>query len=159
VSTENTIKKSLMERVVFETKVRYSRSQELVFSGLSSDLSIGGLYLRTKPRLDVEDTFVLSFSLPSRGKEVLISCNARVAWTNFATGRCKPDYSSGVGLQFLDLAHEDHSTLSRFVESYSVSKKMSIVCAWCGNHMGMRKGPLGKTSHGICISCFETFEF
>ena len=156
--TENAIKKSSMERIAFETKVQYTPLPEIVFSGLSSDLSVGGLYLRTKPPLDAEDTCAISFSLPFQGQEVSISCNAKVAWTNFETNRRKSNYTSGVGLQFLDLAREDHFTLSQFVGANDESKKMNIVCAWCGNHLGMRKGPFGHTSHGICNSCFESFE-
>ena len=156
--TENEIKKSFMERIVFETSVQYAPLPEIVFSGLSGDLSVGGLYLRTKQLLDVDDTLVLSFSLPFQGQEVSISYNARVAWTNFETNRRKSDYSSGAGLQFLNLAREDISTLSQFVEAHAESKQMNIVCAWCGNHLGMQKGPFGKTSHGICKPCFEGFE-
>ena len=152
--TENAIKKSFMERIVFETRVQYTPLPEIVFSGLSSDLSVGGLYLRTKPILDVKDTFVLSFALTFQGQEVSISCNARVAWTNFEKNRRKNDYPSGVGLQFLDLASEDHATLSQFVEAHDDSKKMNVVCAWCRSHLGMRKGPSGATSHGICKPCF-----
>lgn len=157
-NTANVIKKSIMERIVFETRVQYAPLHEIVFSGLSSDLSVGGLYLRTKPLLDVEDTFAVSFSLPFQGQDVSISCNARIAWTNFETNRRKPDYTSGVGLQFLDLARKDHSTLSQFVEAHDESKKMNAVCAWCCSHLGMRKGPFGATTHGICKQCFESLK-
>lgn len=153
---ENAINKSFMERIVFETMVQYTPLHEVLFSGLSSDLSVGGLYLRTKTLLDVKDTFAVSFTLPFQGQEVSISCNARIAWTNFETNRRKPDYTSGVGLQFLDLAHKDHSTLSRFVEAHDESKKMNAVCAWCNSHLGLRKGPFGAITHGICKQCFDS---
>lgn len=38
------------------------------------------------------------------------------------------------------------------------SEKMNVVCAWCGKHLRMRHGPAGKTSHGLCKTCFESLE-
>ena len=145
-----------MERIIFETTVQYKPLHEILLSGLSSNLSVGGLYLRTKLPLDIDDTLMLSFSLPCKEQEISISCHARVAWTNFDLSRRKLGYVSGVGLQFLDLAHEDLSTLAKFIDAYDEEKRMNVVCAWCGNYLGMRKGPLGTTSHGICNQCRES---
>ena len=156
--TEKTINKSFVERVIFEQNVEYESSQEAILSGLSSNLSVGGIYLRTKLPLEIDDTLKLSFSLPYQEQEVSISCNARVAWTNSDVKRHKPDYDSGVGLQFLDISHEDRSTLSNFLEAYDEKKKMNVVCAWCGNNLGMRKGPFGTTSHGLCSQCRESLD-
>ena len=148
-------KKSFMERIAFEMTVQYEPSRESKHSDLSRDLSEGGLYLNTKYPLDTGETLTLSFSIPEREQEVSISCQARVAWTNFDTNRCKGEYPSGVGLQFLDLSGEDLTALSKFIEAYDESKRMNVVCAWCGGYLGMRNGPLGTTSHGICSRCRE----
>lgn len=153
--TKAATSKSFVERVLFEQTVRYQPLNEIMFSGLSSNLSIGGLYLRTKLPLDIDDTLMLSLSLPFQEQEISISCNARVAWTNLDRNRLKPDYVSGVGLQFLNLLHEDSSTLVRFIDTYDIEKRMNVVCAWCGKGLGMRKGPFGNTSHGICHQCRE----
>ncbi len=152
-TVENRKDKSLLERVIFEAAIKYQSLQENNLTGFSSNLSTGGLYLRTKLPLKVGDTLTLSFSLP--GQEQPISCDARVAWTNFEKKRAKPDYASGVGLQFLNLADEDKSLLTEFLESYDETKRMNVVCAWCGKALGMRKGPFGKTSHGVCTQCRE----
>ena len=156
--TEKTINKSFVERVIFEQNVEYEPSQEAILYGLSSNLSVGGLYLRTKFPFETDDTLMLSFSLPYQEQEVSISCNVRVAWINSDINRHKPDYASGVGLQFLDLSHEDRSTLSNFLEAYDEKKKMNVVCAWCGNSLGLRKGPFGTTSHGLCHQCRESLD-
>jgi uncharacterized protein (TIGR02266 family) len=142
-----------VERVIFEQNVEYEPSQEAILSGLSSNLSLGGLYLRTKFPFEIDDTLMLSFSLPYQEQEVSITCNARVAWTNSDVNRHKPDYASGVGLQFLEISNEDRSTLSNFLEAYDDKKEMNVVCAWCGNNLGMCKGPFGTTSHGLCNQC------
>jgi uncharacterized protein (TIGR02266 family) len=155
---EKATSKNFMERVIFEQNVEYEPSQEAILSGLSSNISVGGLYLRTKVPFEIDDTLMLSFPLPYQEQEVSISCNARVAWTNYDLNRHKPDYASGVGLQFLDISHEDRSTLSNFLETYDEKKKMNVACAWCGNNLGMRTGPFGTTSHGLCNQCRESLD-
>ena len=96
--------------------------------------------------------------MPWKGQDLSISCHARVAWTNYDKSRRKPGYVSGVGLQFLDVKHEDLSRLSKFIDAYDEKKKMNVVCAWCGNKIGMRKGPFGTTSHGLCNQCHESLD-
>ena len=98
--TKDATSKSFVERVIFEQTIRYKPLNEIMFSGLSSNLSIGGLYLRTKLPLDIDDTLMLSLSLPFQEQEISISCNARVAWTNLDKNRFKPDYVSGVACSF-----------------------------------------------------------
>ena len=144
-----------MERIKFETTVHYKPSRENRHSDLCCDLSEGGLYIRTKYPFDTDATMTLSFSLPKQEEEISISCKARVAWTNLASNRRKTEYPSGVGVQFLDLSHESTAALSRFIGTYDERKKMNVVCAWCGSDLGMRNGPLGTTSHGICSHCRE----
>lgn len=152
---ENAINKSFVERVIFETIVQYKPSHKTMLSAPCSNLSVGGLYLRTQFPFNIDDTLILSFSLPFQEQEISISCHARIAWTNFDLNRRKLGYISGVGLQFLNLSHEDLSTLAKFIDAYDEEKRMNVVCAWCGNCLGMRKGPLGTTSHGICNQCRE----
>jgi c-di-GMP-binding flagellar brake protein YcgR len=149
-------RKSSMERIAFATAIQYEPADESRRFDLSCDLSQGGLYLRSGYTFDTDETLALSFTVPKPGQEITISCQARVAWTNTDTDRRKIEYPPGAGLQFLDIANEDRSALARFIETYDENKKMDVVCAWCGRHLGLRKGPLGKTSHGICIECRET---
>ncbi len=140
---KNVTPSSLVERVIFEASIQYKPSRKTTLSGLCNNLSVGGLYLRTKLLLDIDDTLKLSFSLPCKEQEITISCNARVAWINFDLNRRKLGYSSGVGLQFLDLSHEDLSALEKFIDAYDEKKRMNVVCAWCGISLGIRKGPSG----------------
>jgi len=151
-------RKSSMERIVFETIVQYEPSHESKHSDLCCDLSEGGLYIRTRYSFNTDEALAISFSIPEREQEISISCKARVAWTNFETNRRKIEYPSGVGLQFLDLSYENMTALSKFIEAYEENKKMNVVCAWCGSDLGMRNGPLGTTSHGICSQCRERLD-
>ena len=151
-------KRSSMERIKFETTIQYEPSHESMHSDLCCDLSEGGLYIRTKYPFDTDETLHLSFSLQKQEQEISISCKARVAWTNFEANRRKVEYPSGVGLQFLDLSNESSTALSKFINAYDENKRMNVVCAWCGSDMGMRNGPFGTTSHGICSQCREKLD-
>jgi Tfp pilus assembly protein PilZ len=151
-------KKSFMERVIFEAYIHYEPIHENYLHDLCSDLSVGGLYLRTTFPFNIDKIVALSFSLPFQEQEISISCKARVAWTNFVTVQHKPAYPSGVGMQFLGLSFEDLTTLSKFIDSYDENKKMNVICAWCDKYLGVRKGPSGTTSHGICSQCCKMFE-
>lgn len=145
-----------MERIVFATAVQYEPEDESKRSDLTCDLSQGGLYLRSSYPFDTDERLLLSFTIPKPGQNLAISCQARVAWTNTDTERRKTEYPTGAGLQFLDLSRAEKTALARFIDAYDQNKKMDVVCAWCGKHIGLRKGPLGKTSHGICVECRET---
>ena len=149
-------KKSSTERIIFATTVQYEPADESRYADLCCDLSKGGLYLNTRYPFDADEMLTLSFSIPKQEQDISISCNARVAWTNLETNRRKIEYPSGAGLQFLDLSCADETTLEKFIDAYDESKKMQVVCAWCGQYLGLRKGPYGATSHGICVQCRET---
>ena len=144
-----------MERIRFETIVHYERSNENMRSDICGGLSLGGLYLKTDFPFKVDEILTLSFSIPVQGQEITISCKARVAWTYLNNNRRKSVCPSGVGLQFLDLSTENLNALSKFIDAYDENKKMNVVCPWCGSLLGLRKGPVGMTSQGICNQCSE----
>lgn len=148
-------KKSFMERVRFETIIHYEPLNENMRSDMCRGLSVGGLYLKTEFPFQVNEILSLSFSIPTQGQEIKISCKARVAWTNLNNNRRKSAYLSGVGLQFLDLSSESVTALSKFIEECDENKKMNVVCPWCGSYLGLRKGPVSMKSQDICNQCRE----
>lgn len=149
--------KSTLERVLFETDVlcKYPKGETLC--NRCCDLSVGGLYLQAKKFLSVGQIILISFSIPLKERELEISSKARVAWTNYEHDKLKAHYPPGVGLEFRELSQEHSSILSEFIYKYDEEKKMNMLCAWCGVHIGMRKGPYGKTSHGICCKCKKKY--
>jgi Tfp pilus assembly protein PilZ len=146
---------SFNNRIKIETAVRYGSCQEAILSGLSDDLSVGGLYLKTNVPLNLDETLMLSFSLRGQEQEKTVNCKASVAWTNFDMNLRKPDLPSGVGLQFVDLLREDLVAISSFINEYDKNTKMTITCAWCSADLGERRGPADTISHGICRVCFD----
>lgn len=147
--------KSTVERITLDTSVRYKPENAEAIDGRCKDLSVGGLYLKSAYVFNVDDVIAVTFSLSFDGQQFDVSCNARVAWSNQEQNKRKPDYPAGVGLEFKGLSEDRVALLARFVDSYDKNKKMNMVCAWCGSHLGMRKGPDGKVSHGICVRCKE----
>ena len=157
-NTNSSHSKNTAERVQFETIVHYAPADDHTCSGHCGDLSVGGIYLKTDDTFDTDETIHLSFSLPAEDDIKPISCDARVAWTNYLSNRRKPGYPAGVGLQFLNLSETETSTLEKFIDAYDDNKKMNVLCAWCGSSLGLRKGPIGVTSHGLCDECREKID-
>jgi Tfp pilus assembly protein PilZ len=98
-----------------EIRVYYGDYQSKLLTGYSVDLSTGGVFLVTTCPFDVDDIVKLKFSM-SGDDEKTVSCDARVAWINYDDKRLKPEYSTGVGLQFVDLAPEDLCSIVGLLE-------------------------------------------
>jgi Tfp pilus assembly protein PilZ len=104
-------------RIKVATTVHYEPCHGMSLSGISDDLSVGGLYLRTNLLLDLNEKIKVTFPLP--GQEKAVSCEASVAWTNFAVNQRKPETPNGVGLQFEDLSLDNLIALSTFVDHHN----------------------------------------
>ena len=102
-------------RVKAEIRVYYGDSQRELLTGYSVDLSVGGVFLATKCLFDIDDNVKLKLSLAGQ-EEKEVSFDARVAWINYEDNRLKPEYPTGVGLQFIGLAQEDLSSIAGFLE-------------------------------------------
>jgi uncharacterized protein (TIGR02266 family) len=99
------------KRLKSEMRVYYGTPPQTVLSDFSVDLSTGGLYLKTKMPLGIDDDLMLTFSLPGQ-EEKSVSCDARVAWVNQEENPLKPELPSGVGVQFIDLTPEDLASIA-----------------------------------------------
>jgi uncharacterized protein (TIGR02266 family) len=102
-------------RLKAEMRVYYGDHQSKLLTGYSVDLSTGGVFLATTCPFEVDDNVKLKLSIPGQ-EEKSITCSARVAWINHEHSRLKPEYPSGVGLQFDDLASEDLCSIVNFLD-------------------------------------------
>jgi uncharacterized protein (TIGR02266 family) len=107
------------KRLKSEMRVYYGTPPQTVLSDFSVDLSTGGLYLKTKMPLGIDDDLMLTFSLPGQDEKA-VSCSARVAWVNREENPLKPELPSGVGVQFVDLAPEDLASIASCLEIESI---------------------------------------
>lgn len=87
-----------------ELRVYHGPSQKMLLYGFSVDMSSGGLFLKTETPFSVNETVMLSFTLPDVNK--IVNCRARVAWVNFKVEPRKHELPTGIGLQFIDLSTE-----------------------------------------------------
>ncbi|HEY1417742.1 MAG TPA: TIGR02266 family protein [Myxococcaceae bacterium] len=99
-------------RFPLQTQVDLS-SDSNVFTGFSTNLSEGGLFVATLSVLPVGTPVDLTFTLPGKVK---IAVRGEVRWIREIDDRT-PDVFPGVGVRFLDLTAEASAALHRFVAS------------------------------------------
>ena len=97
-------------RVPMQTQVDMS-SDSNVFTGFSTNLSEGGLFVATVNLLPVGTPVDLTFTLPGNRR---LSVRGEVRWTREIDDRV-PDVFPGVGVRFLELSAEASDALHRFV--------------------------------------------
>ena len=78
------------------------------FSGLSGDISEGGVFVSTYRDLATGTPVDLEFSLP--GSDRVMKARGEVRWHRSAS----PDVPPGVGIAFEELADEDRALIHRF---------------------------------------------
>ena len=87
-----------------ELRVYHGPAHDMLLCGFSVDMSSGGLFLKTETLFSVNDSLVLSFTLPDVNKTV--TCRAQVAWVNLKDEPRKSELPPGIGLQFIDPSSE-----------------------------------------------------
>ncbi len=99
-------------RVPLQTQVDLS-SDSNVFTGFSTNLSEGGLFVATVNLLPVGTQVDLTFTLPGNAK---VSVRGEVRWTRELDDRT-PEVFPGVGVRFVDLSPQAANALHRFIAS------------------------------------------
>ena len=97
-------------RIPLQTQVDLS-SDSNVFTGFSTNLSEGGLFVATLKVVPVGTPVDLTFTLPGKVK---ISVRGEVRWIREIDDRT-PDVFPGVGVRFIDLSPEAAQALHGFV--------------------------------------------
>lgn len=96
----------------------FGPDQNELLTDYSVNLSSGGLFVETVRILPVATELMVKFKLPN--SDTIISCNARVAWTNEAGALKKTSLPFGMGLQFVDLSLESIHFVRSFLEKGEV---------------------------------------
>lgn len=81
------------------------------FSGFSTDLSVGGLFVATVAHAPIGSEIDLSFTLPTGEK---IAAKGVVRWTREVNDKT-PHVFPGIGVQFVGLAGESLAIIERFI--------------------------------------------
>lgn len=113
---EGTPERRSSVRLRAEIRFSYDNYQSKLLTGYSVDLCARGVFLITTCPFDVDDIVNLKFSIPGQVEKV-VSCDARVAWINQEDKWLKPEYPTGIGLQFVNLAPEHLFSIVSFLEA------------------------------------------
>lgn len=81
------------------------------FSGFSTDIAAGGLFIATLTVLEIGSTVTVKFTLPDRTE---ISATGEVRWARVLDERA-PQVLPGMGIQFLDLSPKAKASIENFI--------------------------------------------
>lgn len=95
----------------------YGPFQDVMFNSRCADISLGGLYLQTEVPLSADESIEVIFSLPNYPTPII--CHVKVAWTNPALRRRKPELPPGVGVEFVGLAETESTAIANFIMALS----------------------------------------
>ena len=111
---ENTPNVRAAERFDLEVKVDLE-SDHNFYTGLTQNISSGGLFIATHHIRKIGDRITLNFSLPGASKPVVVETEVRWIRENSALHRI--DGASGMGVRFINLTPEASAAIQSFIQS------------------------------------------
>lgn len=101
-------------RVLCRTSVKF-KVHNLTLSGVSTDISTGGIYIAAEYDIEPKTMLDLSISLPETGC-VLQGIKGRIAWQNNGNTIVKPEMPQGFGVEFIDLQKEIADVIATYID-------------------------------------------
>ena len=101
-------------RICMRLTIYIGSDQQKLMTNYSVNMSTGGVFIETENILPVDTPLSIKFKLP--GNDIIITCKARVAWTNERGDLKKNSFSPGMGIQFLDLTLENLQAIRNFIK-------------------------------------------
>src|SRR5690349_4959344 len=95
----------------------YYYGQEKLLKNYTVNISTGGVFIETGDILPVDTILHVQFRLPDTepNTDTIITCTARVAWTNEPGHLKKLSLPPGMGLQFVDLLLDDMYVIRNYL--------------------------------------------
>jgi uncharacterized protein (TIGR02266 family) len=78
------------------------------------NVSTGGVFIEADKILPVDTALLIKFKLPD--DDIIITCKARVAWTNKPGELKKHSLPPGMWIQFLDLSLDNLQAIRNFLQ-------------------------------------------
>jgi len=100
-------------RVELEVEVGLE-SDHNFYTGLTQDISSGGIFVATPIHFRVGDQVSIKFTLPGHGSA--LAADAEVRWLR-DPHVMRTDAPEGIGLRFLSLSPDVQAAIARFLES------------------------------------------
>jgi uncharacterized protein (TIGR02266 family) len=102
------------ERFDLEVKVDLE-SDHNFYTGLTQNISAGGVFIATHHIRRIGDRITLKFTLP--GSEKTIDVETEVRWIRENTALQRVEGASGMGVRFINLSAEASAVINGFLES------------------------------------------
>ena len=102
------------ERFDLEVKVDLE-SDHNFYTGLTQNISSGGLFIATSAIRKIGDRITLQFSLP--GTPDLVSVETEVRWIRENSALHRVDGATGMGVRFVNLSPVASAAITKFLES------------------------------------------
>lgn len=102
------------ERFDLEIKVDLE-SDHNFYTGLTQNISAGGLFIATHHLRRIGDRIVLKFTLPGSDKAVEVETEVR--WIRENSSLQRVDGATGMGVRFVNLSPEASAAINRFLQS------------------------------------------
>jgi uncharacterized protein (TIGR02266 family) len=103
------------ERFDLEVKVDLE-SDSNFYTGLTQNISAGGLFIATHHIRRIGDKITLKFALPGTPEPIAVETEVRWIRENSALHRVG-DGNTGMGVRFINLSAEATAAINRFLES------------------------------------------
>lgn len=100
------------ERTSLEVKVDFELD-DMTYTGVTRNISAGGVFVATEELLRVGDRIRLKFTLPGTSRQLTVQTEVR--WTRAAKSPPDEHTPAGMGLQFLNPSAEDVAALDQFL--------------------------------------------
>jgi uncharacterized protein (TIGR02266 family) len=102
------------ERFDLEVKVDLE-SDHNFYTGLTQNISAGGVFIATHHIRKIGDRITLKFSLP--GSDAPLAVETEVRWIRENSALHRVDGASGMGVRFINLSPEASAAISAFLEA------------------------------------------
>ncbi|HEX3696458.1 MAG TPA: TIGR02266 family protein [Polyangia bacterium] len=102
------------ERFDLEVKVDLE-SDHNFYTGLTQNISAGGLFIATHQLRRIGDRIKIKFSLP--GSETSLDVETEVRWIRENSSLHRVDGSTGMGVRFINLSQEASQAIQTFLQN------------------------------------------
>ena len=102
------------ERFDLEVKVDLE-SEHNFYTGLTQNISSGGLFIATHHLRKIGDRITLKFTLP--GSEKTLDVETEVRWLRENTALMRAEGGTGMGVRFINLTPETSAAINAFVQA------------------------------------------
>jgi uncharacterized protein (TIGR02266 family) len=102
------------ERFDLEVKVDLE-SEHNFYTGLTQNISAGGVFIATHHLRRIGDRITLKFSLP--GSDRTVAVETEVRWIRENSALLKIDGATGMGVRFINLTAEASAIINSFIQS------------------------------------------